>query len=386
MQLLTVSDKNTEQCFLDVPRKIYRNDPNWACVPDAEIKGIFRKETNKKLDYGEAVRWVLKSDNGELIGRIAAFYDKRRAFKEQPYAGGIGFFECIDQFEAAKILFDEAHQWLKSKGMEAMDGPVNFGENYVHQGLLVDGFMPQGFGMPYNKPYYRALFEQYGFRNYFEMYSYHLNLTRPLPQRQERFARHLLNKPDYQLEHFRFSNYTKYLDDIVTIYNGVWSHFHDDYIPLEFDEMEKMLMEVKPLLNEEFIWFIYHDQKPIGMLVAFPDLNQILRKLDGKLDFIGKIRFVFAKLTTKITRARLLVAGVLPDYQQTGIVAAAYLRMIDQMRKRGIQELESSWVGDYNNTVNQMYRMLGSERAKTHVTYRFLFDRNAPFTRFMSDS
>lgn len=383
MQIKPVNDSSTEKCFLNVPRKIYAGDPNWACPLDSEIQDIFIKARNKKLEFGEAQRWILTGNSGELLGRIAAFYDKRRAFKEKPYSGGIGFFECIDDFKASHLLFNTARDWLKARNIEAMDGPINFGENYVNQGLLVEGFMPQGYGMPYNKPYYKQLFEEYGFRTFFEMYSYHSDLTKPYSERQVKFARHIAAKNEYQFDHFRFSNADKYLKDIIAIYNGVWSHFHDDYIPLEYDEVKKMMMEARPVIKEEFIWFIYHNQKPVGMLIVFPDINQILRKLNGKLDWWGKLRFAFAKLTTRITRARLVVTGILPDYQQSGVIASGYIQMVDTLRKHGIKELEASWIGDYNKRVNKIFRLIGAKKAKTHITYRYLFDKDAEFHRFM---
>lgn len=170
-----------------------------------------------------------------------------------------------------------------------MDGPVYFGENFVNQGLLIDGFTPQSYGMPYNKPHYKKLLENYGFRSYFEMYSYHLDLTTPLPARQVQFVKHIAQNGQFRFEHFRLNNYEKYLKDIIEIYNSVWSNFHDDYIPLDFDEMKKMMMEAKPVLKEEFIWFMYDGDKPIGLLVTFPDINQILSKLNGRMDFWGKL-------------------------------------------------------------------------------------------------
>ena len=123
--------------------------------------------------HGEAIRWILKDDNGITIGRIAAFIDKVRSAANSQPTGGIGFFEVIENREAAFTLFDTAREWLTARGMEAMDGPINFGENDNNWGLLVEGFMQQGFGMPYHKKYYRAFFEEYGFKNYFEQYSYH---------------------------------------------------------------------------------------------------------------------------------------------------------------------------------------------------------------------
>ncbi len=111
--------------------------------------------------------------DGKTIGRIAAFLDRQRSSADRRLTGGIGFFEVIENRDAAFMLFDTGKKWLTSHGMEAMDGPVNFGENDNNWGLLVEGFMQQGFGMPYHKKYYRKFFEDYGFRNYYEQYSYH---------------------------------------------------------------------------------------------------------------------------------------------------------------------------------------------------------------------
>ena len=145
MQLIEVTDKKSKKLFHKIPHLIYRDDPNWACPLEGMVENIFDPQKNPSFKNGEAKRWVLKNNSGELVGRIAAFYnlDKAKIF-EQP-TGGCGFFECVDNQEAANLLFDAARDWLKTKGMEAMDGPVNFGENYMNWGVLADGFMPQGF-------------------------------------------------------------------------------------------------------------------------------------------------------------------------------------------------------------------------------------------------
>ena len=117
----------------------------------------------------------MNNDSGQTIGRIGAFINENKCNTFRQPTGGVGYFECIDDQKAAFLLFDTAKAWLAERGMEAMDGPVNFGENMINWGLLVKGFMPQGFGMPYNKSYYLPLFEAYGFKVYFEQYTYHLD-------------------------------------------------------------------------------------------------------------------------------------------------------------------------------------------------------------------
>ena len=195
MKLTEVKDKTTIREFLEVPKILYKNDPNWICPLDMEIENTFNPQKNACFNHGDARRWVLKSEQGELIGRIAAFYDDHKAHHNPQPTGGMGFFECINDQQAANLLFDTAKEWLTGKGMKAMDGPVNFGENFVNWGLLVEGFMPQGYGMTYNFPYYRSLFEDYGFKTYFEQYSFHDNFSRPYPEQMRKFGERFFQTP-----------------------------------------------------------------------------------------------------------------------------------------------------------------------------------------------
>lgn len=385
MNIIEITSEKLKQQFLDVPKKLYSNDSNWTCHLDAEIEQIFNPLKNSFFNQGDACRWILTDEKNQTIGRIAAFYNLKKASKDSSglLTGGIGFFECIHSQVAANLLFDTAKNWLGSKGIQAMDGPINFGENYVHWGLLVDGFMHQGYGMNYNFPYYKTLFENYGFHTYYEQYSYHVDLSKPFSVRQETFARFVMRKPNYRWEHLRLSNYKKYLTDLVEIYNAVWSDFHEDYTPITFDEFEKVFLDAKPLLREELIVFAYDGKKPIGMIICFPDFNQVFKRLgNGKLNVFNKLKLLYYS-KYGITRARQLVSGVIPEYQKAGIIGPLFLKMTDACKKQGIRELEMSWVGDYNETVNKMYKQMeNATKAKTHVTYRYLFDRNQPFERF----
>ena len=168
MQLIEVNDNKLRKLFHKVPHLIYQGDKNWACPLEGMVENVFNPSANPSFKQGKAIRWVLLDDRGKPVGRIAAFFNREKAaIFEQP-TGGCGFFECINDQQVASQLFDAARDWLKNNGMEAMDGPVNFGENYIHWGVLADGFMPQGFGMPYNPPYYVQLFENYGFQIYLD--------------------------------------------------------------------------------------------------------------------------------------------------------------------------------------------------------------------------
>ncbi|MCL1821614.1 MAG: GNAT family N-acetyltransferase [Prolixibacteraceae bacterium] len=382
MQLLEVNDRKTRKLFHKLPHIIYRNDPHWVCPLEQSVEDIFTPGKNSSFQGGEAIRWVLTDEKGKLAGRIAAFYntDKAKVY-EQP-TGGCGFFECIDNQEAADMLFAAAREWLKAKGMEAMDGPVNFGENYINWGLLVDGFMPQGFGMPYNPPYYLNLFTRFGFQIYFEQYSYHLDVTMPeLPARFWKIAEWVAGKPQFRFRHFSWKETDKFVDDFAEVYNKAWQH-HENYKPLNKKDLYDFMIGAKILIDEEFIWFAYHDNEPIAFFVMVPDINQLLARLNGKTNLLNVLKILWYKNQHIMTRTRSLIIGIAPKYQKSGIESAIFWHLRPAMyRKPWYKEMELSWAGDFNPKIINLYESVGGKKTKTHYTMRYLFDRNKPFCR-----
>ncbi len=343
-------------------------------------------EKNNLFKHGEAIRWVLCNENGELIGRIAAFVDHKKNNSNNPPAGGVGFFVCIDDQSAANTLFQAGLDWLSERGCKAMDGSVNFGENFVHWGVLVEGFMQQGYGMPYNKPYYKDLFENFGFKEYFQQLSYHVDMTKPLPERMVKFAEYLESRPGYSFEPFSRKNMHKYMADFVEVMNSTWGDYMEDFTPITVEEIIEIFNSAKSILVDDFIWFAYKDGKPIALSVAFPDVNQLLAHFDGQLNFLQAVKFMYLKRKKTVTRNRVLLAGVIPEFQNSGAIAAMFLQFVRAMKKREeYTEMELSWVGDFNPRMRKIYEQIGGVHMKTHVTFRYLFDRNASFERFTNE-
>jgi len=381
MEVIEVKEHSTVKAFHQVGHDIYKDDQNW--VPPLEIleDAAFDPTKNEFYKHGDGTRWILKDDSGKVIGRIGAFINGNRAYTFNQPTGGCGYFECINDQKAANLLFDTAKAWLATRGMEAMDGPVNFGENLINWGLLVEGFMQQGFGMPYNKPYYLQLFENYGFKIYFEQFSYHLNHKDPFPERFWKIAEWVAKKPDFRFEHVRFNNIEKYIQDFVKIYEQAWARF-DNHQPVDLDDIRGMMKIAKLVADEEFIWFAYYKDEPVLLFGMIPDLNQILKKLNGKSNWWSILKFIWYKKLHTITRARILIMGVVPKFQGTGLESAVFWHMDKVMqRKLWINEVELSWVGDFNPKMMAIYQSVGGVHAKTHYTMRYLFDRNAPFER-----
>lgn len=388
MQISEVRSARDVREFIELPKRLYRNDPFWVCPLDSEVKAVFDPSRNSAFRNGEAIRWILRDNNGNTIGRIAAFIDRIRSSAQTQPTGGVGFFEVTNDREAAFLLFDTAASWLSSRGMEAMDGPVNFGENDTNWGLLVDGFTHPGIGMPYHLKYYRSFFEEYGFMNYFEQYSYHRDLTsvEVFPERFMKIAEWIAKRPGYSFSHFRFAEKDKYLSDVVEIYNTTWASFKEDFTPLETELLVASMSRARAFIDEELIWFAYHNDKPVAFFILFPDINMILRHFNGRLHPWNMLRFLWYKATHEMTRIRAFVGGVMPSYQNSGIESALFFQLYKVFRKkRYYKELELSWVGDFNKKMIAIYEAIGSERAKTHITYRFMINKSLTFNRYMDE-
>lgn len=382
MKLIEVTDKASRNLFHKLPHIIYQDDPNFSCPLISMTEENFDPQKNSFFKHGKAIRWVLLNSRDEPIGRIAAFidFDKASAF-EQP-TGNIGFFECINNQEAATTLFDKAKGWLAAQGMEAMDGPSNLGENYMNHGLLASGFMPQGFGMPYNPPYYLDLFKNYGFNVYYEQYCFHIDYTKPFPERFWKVAEWVAKKPQYSFKHLEWSRVDKIIEEFCEVYDGAWRK-HEHYKPLDREELRNFMVSSKMLLDPEFVWLAYCDNKPIALFVMVPDFNQALRYIkNGKLNLWNMIKLMWFIKRGKFTRARIFIMGIVEKYQRSGIDAAIFWHLNKVMQhKPGYKEIELSWAGDFNPKIVSLYKSTGGTHAKTHYQMRYLFDREKTFER-----
>lgn len=383
MNIIKVTDRRTRKKFLDAARTIYQNDPVWVCPFDNDIEAIFDPAINPYFKHGEVDRWVLEDEDGNLTGRVAAFIDHNLANSHDQPTGGMGFFECINDITAATLLFDTAKTWLTERGMEAMDGPVNFGETDKYWGLLTGGFTHPSFEVPYNHPYYSDLFEGYGFQTYYKMEGFHLDITTPLPERFIKIAEWVASKPGYSFRHFTWKEQEKFTNDFAAVFNEAWASFKTHFEPLKAVYINEVLRKAKPIVDEEFIWIAYFEDKPIAIYLMFPDLNQILKHLNGKLDLLSMLKFLWLKRRNTMTRAKGLLMGVIPKYQGMGIESAFILHVRKAFEKKPhYTEVEFSWVADFNPKMRKIFISVGSVPVKNYVTYRYLFDRLREFKRY----
>ena len=384
MQLIEVNDKKTANQFLKVNVLLNKHNSNYIRPLDNEVKAVFDPAKNRLFKYGEAVRWILKDEKGKLIGRIAAFTNsKYKNYGTDFEVGGIGYFDCIDNQEAANLLFNTARQWLMNKGMEAMDGPINFGDRDKNWGLMVEGFDDEPvYGMSFNPAYYQSLFEHYGFKNFYNQYFYKMLIRDPLPERfLERYEK-FSSKPEYVAKHVEMKNLEKYAGDFATIYNAAWAQ-HGEAKEVTKEQIMALFNTMKPIMDEKVIWFTYYKKEPIAMFINIPDVNQYFKHLNGKMGILEKLKLLFLKKTGACRKLTGLAFGVVPKFQALGVdsfMIYASAQLIQPLGK--YESYEMGWSGDWNPKMLNIYRNLNAKQSRRMVTYRYIFDETRhPFER-----
>lgn len=381
MHIVEVKSRKDQQDFLLLPVDLYKTDPNWIRPLDKDIEAVFDRTKNKFYRHGDCTRFLLKTDQGVTIGRIAAFYNERTSKREAQPTGGIGFFESPNDQNAANMLFDAGKQWLAARNMEAMDGPINFGERDSWWGLIVEGFEPVPYKMNYNLPYYKQLFENYGFKTYFEQWCFSSTVHNQL---QGKFhTRHALiaADPDYSSRHFKKSQLANFAEDFRIVYNKAWAR-HGGGKELEAKQTLQLFNSMKPVIDEKLIWFVYYKNEPVGVWINLPDINQIFKKFNGKFGLFQKLRFIIELKRKKIKKMYGLVFGIVPEHQAKGVDAYMILEGANSFMKENIyHDFEMQWIGDFNPKMVSVAENLDSSKSRILVTYRYLFDRNKEFKR-----
>ncbi|MDE1191057.1 MAG: hypothetical protein PW786_02830 [Arachidicoccus sp.] len=382
MEIKEVKSKTDIKDFLNVAAEIESVLPNYIRPLNNDIEDVFDENKNVLFKAGNAWRWILK-DGNKTIGRIAAFVNtKYKNFGTDYPTGGLGFFECVNDAQASNMLFDAAKEKLKSQGMHAMDGPINFGDRDKFWGLLVEGFEEEPiYGMAFNQPYYQKLFENYGFQNYYNQYYFAMNIDDKIPAKyRERHAK-FKSKKDYTAKHIDKNNLEKHAEEFATVYNAAWAQ-HNEGKEITKEEVLKTFQKMKPIIDEKIIWFAYYKEEPIAMWINIPDLNQYFKHFNGKFGLIEKLKLLGMKKRKTCKRFTGIAFGVVPKYQALGVDAFIICEGSAFIQSRRLYErYEMGWSGDWNPRMLNIYKALGGIQSRRLITYRYIFDNKHLFER-----
>jgi hypothetical protein len=383
MQLIEVTTPALAKEFILCNVEINKSVSEYIRPLDKDINEVFDIKKNKTFRFGEVIRWVLKDTNGTYIGRIAAFVNSKYKSKGDDIpVGGMGFFDCINNQDAANLLLDTAKNWLQNKGMQAMDGPINFGERDKWWGLVVEGFYEPLYCMNFNAPYYITLLENYGFQPFFYQLCFGLDPQAKLNAKILERHTEIVKDKNFTTRFIEKSNLDKYATDFTTVYNKAWAG-HGGLKQLGVEQVKIMFKKMKPIMDEKIICFAYYNKEPIAMFVNIPDLNQYFKKMNGKFGLMEKLKFVYLQKFSPSRKFNGLVFGVIPEFHGKGI--DAYI--IEESRKviqtqTKYTNYEMQWIGDFNPKMINIASSLGDTFVSRKLcTYRYLMDREKEFKR-----
>lgn len=353
--------------FIKFPIELYKK--NEYFVPQLYIseKRMLTK-ANPFLKKSE-IKMFIAYDDKKIVGRIAAIYNRLHLKLYNDDTGFFGFFDVENNYAIAKLLFDAALNWLKSKGIIKIIGPTNLTTN-DSCGFLIEGFKQAPIVlMPYNYNYYNDFCIKYGFSKSIDLYSY--NISGELVDKNiSNIANYYEEKLKFKNIYFRNIRANSFKNDIKKL-RSVYNQSNKDnwgFLPLNEQEFNSMAKDLRSISSLDYTIIAEKDNEMIGFLIAIPDVNQILKTINnGKLFPFGIFKFLFNK--NKIDKARLIILGVLPEYRKQGIDKVMYKKIRQALQKKGIESAEACYVFESNTVMNTILQKTGAKQVKKYRLY-----------------
>lgn len=359
-------DKYALKQFLDVPYRIYRDDPHYVFPLLDDMKHFHDRKKNPFYRHAVAELW-LAHDNGQIVGRIGAAVDQYNNDHWKEKVGFFGFYEVDDNPAAAAALLETARDWIAGQGMDTMRGPGCFTSNHDWYGLQVEGkFNRPVIGMPYNPRYYEKQFEEFGLAGAKDLYAWELRTGGKVPEKLQRLIDRIMARPGLVIRSFDMKNFLAEASIVRDLYNRTWSE-NWGFIPLDDEDFAYMAKDMKSMVDPEYLLIAEFEGVPIGFSLSLPDFNQALQPLRGKLLPFGWLKFLLGK--RKIDYGRTILMGVLPEKRRLGVdIAMVYKTMMAAFLK-GITSGECSWILADNKPMNRIMEGYGADRYKTYRIY-----------------
>lgn len=357
--------------FHDVPRYIYRNDPHHIPPLETDIESIFSEKSAAFLK-GPSRIWLLERPDGQAVGRITAFIDTERNQQLDLPAGGIGFFECINQAEAARLLLSTAEEWLREQEVLVVDGPINFGERDRFWGLLRRGWYPPVYQEYYHPAYYRTFFENNGYEEYEQVLTMRGQLSGFRMERMHKLAERIIRNNGFHCERVTRRNLRKSAAWFAQVYNAAF-HERPYFKPLSFENVYPAFREMFPIFDTYLTCIAFDGDKPIGIVALLPDLNKYFRGLDGRLPWYQIPRLLYRVHTFRETGCKGIAFGVDTEYQRRGVfpLMVDYMYFVNnEHNRRRYEYVDLSTIRGWNALMVKSCQSMGTEPHREHMAYR----------------
>ncbi|WP_338667719.1 hypothetical protein [Pseudodesulfovibrio methanolicus] len=366
-KIIPVRSSGEIKQFVDLPWTIYKDSPNWVPPIKKNVMQLLTPGKHPFWEFANRELFLLKQGR-KVIGRIAAIVDDNYNKYHHEKAGGWGFFECIDDQEAANMLFDAAEVWLREAGMEYMHGPFNPSTNYEVAMLIKGGQVPPVLMMTYNPDYYPALVEASGQTKEKDLFAFKFNRGHQLPEWVTKIANRLVDKGEVTIRHLDMKKLNEEVVLMNTLYRAAWAD-NWAFVPATDAEIAIQAHELKDIIEPRLAFFLYHGDEPIGVGVILPDANPLLKEFNGKLGVTALYKLLRHK--SKIIGTRCIIFGVKPKYHQTGVplVALDYIMKMSEEFPQ-YKHIEMSWTLEDNAGINDLLEDFGGDLYKKYRIYR----------------
>jgi GNAT superfamily N-acetyltransferase len=351
--------------FITFPYRLHRQHPQWIAPLRLEQKKIFNPAKNKFLQHCEYALFLLL-EGKRVIGRIAAFVNHVANEYWQEQIGFFGHYECIDDRDAALLLLKKAEDWLRDRKMRTMRGPWNF----VSQdfGLIVEGYeLAPTVLSSWNPLYYNKQLLQFGLNKARDMLVYSCDISRGylIPQRFVDFTERIAERYRVRIRPLDMKNLLRDARTIVRLTNISLSRNWGFY-PIAEEEAEDIAADLKPIVHPEAVLIAEIDGKPIGYILAIPDVNHLLKKSHGRLGPLTLLRLLVG--IKSLNRYRIWAMGIVPEYQKKGISILLFKRLNEVLAPRRVY-VEANWVLEDNALMNNALRQLQFDLVKRYRVY-----------------
>jgi GNAT superfamily N-acetyltransferase len=365
-----VESKKDLRMFIKFPWKVYAGNEYWVPPLLLDRKKILDRSKNPFYRHAE-MELFLAERGGELAGRVAAVVNHLHNSFHNESVGFFGFFESVNDQAVGTALFDAARGWLVSRGVTAMRGPANPSTN-DECGLLIDGFeQSPAVMMPYNPPYYSRLFEEYGLKKAMDLYAYTVRKERMELGRVGRLADLVRQRSLARIRRLEMKRLHREVRLVKSVYNNAWS-LNWGFVPLTDEEIDHLAIDLKQIIDPDLALFAEVNGQVVGFALALPDINQVLKRIpNGRLFPFGLLKILLYR--SKIDCVRLIIAGVIKEYQRRGIDVLLYKEIFERAVRKGIYRGEASWILESNKMMSSGLEAMNAERTKTYRLYEMSF-------------
>jgi len=367
-----VRTKADRKRFINFPHDLYADDPSYVPELYLDQSEVLSEKKNPFFQHS-SMELFLARRNGKIVGRIAAIRNNNYIKVAGRNIGFFGFFEVIEDYEICKQLLDTAKSWLVKEQLTGMIGPANPSLNDT-AGLLIDGFdQPPVIKLTYNKSYYQSFLERYGLQKVMDMYSYRIHKDTVAKKSLALAARleERLASRDVTIRQVNMKKFKEEARSIREIYNGAWDS-NWGFVPATLEEFDHLAEGLKLVIDKKYVYVAEKDGKPIGFVVALPDMNQVLINVKrGRLLPFGIFKILFQR--KKINRIRIILLGVLDEYRRLGIEAIFYAKIIQNGIDNGMITGDASWILENNQMMRKGLENLNAKIDKTYRMYEIIW-------------